>query len=299
MLDISSENIYCIIRKREVNMYLVRFKKKPIILMGIALFVLAFQGLAETEATSKGIILGYVYEYDGTTPIPGAVIKVKNALTGSEYESSVSDQRGIFKITGVESGIYKYSVATPSGEFIADSEFGLKMTESTTAKLAINVTPYSKKIDASIAGMPPPREVEGETFVGRVVEFDPNTRLAEIFIMQNNLEIKDQIHTLGEFTDFYQKVGSLEVKESLVRTAVPGQTALVHLEDMAQVGDAVYVTASRAPFPFLAPLAGVATVVAGSSLVAYNFGRSNRIREECEPCSPFQTRTLKSRKKNR
>lgn len=268
-------------------------------MLAVVLFLFVFHSLVEAEAATKGVILGYVYNYDETTPIPGAIIKVRNALTGSEYESSVSDHRGIFKITGVESGIYKYSVETPLGEFVADSEFGLKMAESATAKMAINVTPYSKKIDSSIAGMPAPREIEGETFVGRVVEFDPNTRLAEIFIMQNHLEIKDKIHTLGESTNFYQKIGSLEVEETLVRTAVPGQTALIHLDGMAQVGDAVYVAASRAPFPFLTPLAGVATVVAGSSLVAYNIGKTNRIREECEPCSPFQTTTFKSRQKNR
>jgi hypothetical protein len=255
--------------------------------------------LAEAKAAANGVILGYVYGDDGTTPIPGALIKVKNALTGSEYVSSVSDHQGVFMITGLESGIYGYSVATPAGEYVADSEFGLKMTESDTAKLTINVTPYGKKIGSSIADMPAPREIEGETFVGRVVEFDPQTRMAEIFIMQNNLEIKDKIHALGEYTDFYQKIGSLEVEETLVRTAVPGQTALIHLDSMAQIGDAVYVTGSRAPFALMAPLAGVATVVAGSSLVAYNVGQSSIVKEECEPCSPFQTTTAKTRKKNR
>lgn len=275
--------------------------KKRLVITAVMFVVSAFilQGWMEASETTNGMILGYIFGQDGTTPVPGAVVRVKNTVSGIELQSSVSDQHGIFSISGIENGVYQFAVETLDGEFVASSAFGVKLTESGDVKLALNITPYGRKLEAAIADMPAPKEIEGETFIGRVVNFNPETMLAEIFVMQGRLEWDDSIHALGELTDFYQKVDALEVNESEVRSAVPGQTALLQLQQTAKVGDAVYVAASRVPFAFLAPLAGVATVVAGSSMVAYNIG-ARHIPDWCEPCSPFKTdEKVKKRKKNR
>lgn len=266
----------------------------------LALFAFSIAGFSEAAETAKGNIVGYVFEYDSTIPIKGAVVRAKNLSTGTEYRSTASDGKGVFSIAGIESGIYHYAVTTPEGEYTAEDSFGLKVEADETAKIAINVKPYAKSAKYGADSFTPAESIEGETFIGRIVAFDANTKLAEVFVMQGRLEWDDKIHALGEETDFYQKVDSLEVDDSEARVAVPGEMALIELDNPVQVGDAVYVSGSRAPLAFLAPLAGVAAVVAGSSMVAYNIGKTQHIPDWCEPCSPFKyDQRTKSRKKNR
>ncbi len=268
-----------------------KYKSWLFLLISLSVFVFGLQGFVEATNTGKGLIVGYVYEMDGTTPIAGAVVKVKNVSTGSEYESSVSDISGVFNIVGMEGGVYQYTVITPKGDFVADEMFGVNMNGSETAKIAINVASYENKVDAAIANMPAPKEIEGETFIGRIIDFDANTKLAEIFVMQGALEIDAKMHALGEQTDFYQKVTSIGVGEYEALRVSPGQTATVPLNYEAQAGDAVYIAqAGKSLLPFLLAPVGVAAVVAGSSTIAYNMG-SARINEECIPCSPFNTGT--------
>src|SRR4030042_5062751 len=68
----------------------------------------------------KGNIIGFLYAQDGTTPLEGAVVKFKNLTSGMGFESSKSDTYGIFKLQGIEKGMYAYGVVTPEGNFNAD-----------------------------------------------------------------------------------------------------------------------------------------------------------------------------------
>ena len=281
------------IKKRELTMS--KCAVKNVFLFTLLLAVIAFStaGFAEAAETAKGNIVGYVFEYDSTIPIEGAVVRAKNLSTGTEYRSTASDGKGVFSIAGIESGIYHYAVLTPEGEYTAEDSFGLKVRDNETAKIAINVKPYAKSAKYGADSFAPAESIEGETFIGRIVAFDANTKLAEVFVMQGRLEWDDKIHALGEETDFYQKIDSLEVNDSEARVAVPGEMAVVELENPAQAGDAVYVAGSRAPMmALLAPLAGVAAVVAGSAGLAYNMGvnSTSHIPDWCWPCAPSEFR---------
>lgn len=250
-------------------------KKASSLITLVIFFICFFTNFTFAAEPNNGVILGHVYDYDGSTPISGAVVKIKNSSSGTVYESTVSDTKGMFSILGIESGIYQYSVSMPGGDFIADDVFGVKVTENDTAKISINVIPYEKKVDSAVIGTSPAPVIEGETFIGRVVDFDEATSTADIFVMQGVLQKNDKIHALGEKTNFYQKVVDIIIEDSEVKKVNPGQTATLNFHHEASVGDAVYVAdrSGSSIIPFvLAPAVGVATIVGGSKFVAYKMG---------------------------
>ena len=96
------------------------------------------------ESTGKGNIIGFVYDKDGTTPLDGAIVKFLNVATDAVYESSTSDNNGLFKVIGIENGIYIFGVLTPQGDFMLDDLIGVKVQEHETAKLSISLMPMEE-----------------------------------------------------------------------------------------------------------------------------------------------------------
>jgi len=270
------------------------YKKSIVLGVGLLFLFGTFPGLIQASESDRGVILGYVFDYDGTSPISGAVVKIKNTANGSVYESSVSDTSGVFNILGIETGIYQYSVSMPDGEFIADDVFGVRLSDNDTAKIAISVAPYSKKLDAAIINASPAPDIEGETFIGRVVDYDASTGAADIFVMQGSLQSSDKIHALGETTDFYQGVNDLALESASVKKVSPGETASMTLHNEAQVGDAVYVAQKRGVgiLPFVlggaAGVAGAARIVSGNNVVTYD--QVATVNEEVTQASAFKNK---------
>lgn len=266
--------------------------RKTILICLVGLFLVSsIPGIVSGNEASKGVILGHIYSFDGTTPIKGAVIKVINTSSRNEHMSSVSDENGLFNITGIESGIYMYSVSVPEGNYVADDVFGVKVSENDTARISISITPYDERVESVIAEASPAPEIEGETFIGRVIEFDESSGEAGIFVMQNVLKKNDRIHALGDRTDFYQKVKNIKIEDNDVNKVDPGKTATIKLEIGASPGDAVYVADNKGGsiLPFiLGASAGVATIVGGSKVVAYKMGTA--INEQVRATSGFKTK---------
>lgn len=253
------------------------------VLMGAIFLLSPFTGVASGgPAGLKGNVIGFLYDRDGTTPLEGAVVKFKSLTSGTIYESTKSDTYGIFKIQGIESGIYTYGVATGQGEFNADNIVGLKVSENETAKLSISVNPYEKDVAAAVSEIYQNQESNGETLVGTIAEFNPNTRLAQVQIVQGMLRLKDRIHAKGKSTNFYQDVGTLMVGSSAAGRVLKGQTAGVRLERDAKAGDLVYVVSDKKLFPiFLAPL-GVAAVIGANEAVTFGI---IKVKDQQEPVS--------------
>jgi len=230
-------------------------------------FLVCFSIQAYGAEVSRGNILGFIFSEDGTTPVAGAVVKARNISTGNIYESNASDLNGVFKIQGIESGIYVYGVQTEAGEFNSDGMIGIKVGDDTTAKMAIAITPFEKKIKEDIEAGLEANTIEGETLVGRIIDYNPESGLAEVYILQGVLAQKEKIHAVGVETDFYQKVNDLSVDENKVKSAAVGETANIKLENSASTGDFLYVVAERG-FALLAVVpVGVAALVGASAAV--------------------------------
>lgn len=215
------------------------------------------------QAPAKGNLLGFVYGQDGTTPFAGAVVMVKNISTGRVYESVASDNLGVFKVQGLETGLYALGVTSPKGDFNSTDLVGVAANE--TSKVAIALSPYEQDVQKAIVQVNKDQQEEGESRIGPVVNFVAGGSQADVFIERGLLQSGDRIRVKGPNTDFYQDAKSLMVNGASVRKAFVGQNCLLKLNKPAVTGDIVYVVCKRGIPPFfLAPL-GIAAVVAGSA----------------------------------
>ena len=262
-------------------------RKSRFLFIGIAIaFLLVCSPLfLKSENIAKGNVIGFVYDRDGTTPLEGAAVKFKNVSTSEVYESSKSDSFGIFKIEGLEKGIYIYGVVTAKGDFNANGLVGVRIGENETAKLSISLTPYEKKVASAIQEVYREQKPGGESLVGRVVNYDPDTRIAEVFITNGLLRMDDMIYARGENTDFYQDVKYLEIEDSPVKNLFSGQTAFLAVKKEVKNGDLIYKVWEKGILPIFSRPIGDASVIAGDSRVVYG-----TFEISCgwwKPCSPF------------
>jgi len=235
----------------------------------ISFLICLFPVYSGAEASPRGNVIGFLYAKDGTTPLEGAVVKFKNLTSGIVFESSQTDQYGIFKVLGIEKGVYSYGIATADGNFNADNLVGFKVGENETAKLSIAVDPYDKETAEAISEISKDLEKNGEALVGMIADFNPATKMAQIQVVKGVLQVNDKIHAKGKATNFYQEVDTLMLGASKAKRVLKGQTGAVMLERNAQAGDLVYVVPAKKIFPFfLAPL-GIAAVIGGNEAVTY------------------------------
>jgi len=252
---------------------MIKRTKSNFILVGLAVLLLCFPLMLRSENNAKGNIIGFVYGQDGTTPLEGAVVKVKNIATGKIYESSKSDVNGVFTIVGIDSGVYLYGVLTPEGEFSSENYFGLRVSEGETAKLSIALTPYEQKVAAAMQEVYSQQAESGESLVGTVIDYNSNNSTAEVLIVKGLLQRNDKIHAKGKATNFYQLVEQMMLGNAPVSRLFAGQKANLKVKKPVKNGDLVYVVCKRGLLPFLRPL-GLAALIGGSAGIIVLGGRN-------------------------
>lgn len=236
-----------------------------VVFSGLIAAVLIFYSpqVLKGQVPSRGNLLGFVYGQDGTTPLSGAVVMVKNISSGRVYESAASDGLGIFKVQGLETGLYALGVTSPSGSFNSTDLVGVAANE--TAKIAIALNPYESAVREAVQQVNKDQQEKGESRIGHVVAFIAGGGQADVFIERGLLQSGDRIHVKGVNTDFYQDARGLMIQGASVRKAMAGQNCMLPLIKPCVAGDIVYVVCKRGIPPFfLAPL-GIAAVVAGSA----------------------------------
>jgi hypothetical protein len=221
--------------------------------------------LLRSAEVSKGSILGFVYDEDGTTPLEGAVVEFKDISTGALYESSKSDSLGVFKIEGIEKGLYVYGVRTAQGDFNSDGTIGVRIRENETAKLSISLAPYEKKVASAIEEVYEEQRIKGKSLVGTIVNYSPDTGIAEVSIMKGLLRLEDRIQAKGENTDFYQDGNLFAVEGSFAENLFAGQTASLAVKNRVEIGDLIYTVAKSGILPLFSSPSGSASVITTSS----------------------------------
>ena len=229
--------------------------------------ILCSASFLRSGEVSKGSILGFVYDEDGTTPLEGVVVEFKDISTGAVYESSKSDSLGVFKIEGVEKGLYIYGVRTAQGDFNSDGTIGVIIRENETAKLSISLTPYEKRVASAIKEVYEEQRIKGKSLVGTVVNYSPDTRVAEVSIMKGLLRLEDRIQAKGENTDFYQDGNLFEVEGSFVKNLFAGQTAFLAVKNRVEIGDLIYTVFKSGILPLFTSPSGNASVITGNSQI--------------------------------
>lgn len=128
-----------------------RSKLLTVILIVSFVFLYSAYGL-EAKETGKGNMIGFVYQEDGTTPVEGAAVKLRNVATGTGYESTESDKLGIFKVEGVEEGLYLVGVSAEEGDFNVNNLIGIRGNE--TAKVSLALKPAQGEEEAKPKAKP-------------------------------------------------------------------------------------------------------------------------------------------------
>ncbi|MGD0783683.1 MAG: carboxypeptidase-like regulatory domain-containing protein, partial [Candidatus Aminicenantales bacterium] len=121
------------------------------------------------QAPARGNLIGYIYDKDGTTPVPSAVLKLRNISSGSIYEAPATDKAGFFKVENLAKGIYNFGISTAAGDFNSNELVGI--IENETTKLSISLSPYENEIRQSMQEIAREQSVkENEARIGRVVQ---------------------------------------------------------------------------------------------------------------------------------
>lgn len=230
-------------------------------------------------AGGKGNLVGFVFSNNGSTPLQGAVVRVRNVTSGTVYESGKTDTSGVFKFEGLTQGVYAVGVSSTDGSFNGADFIGVAAGE--TAKVSISLQPYTEAEASAAAVMARDQQDKSESYIGRVVSFSPDTREANVFIERGIVQSGDRIHIKSQATNIYQYVKMLVSSGARMDRVASGQTMTVPVKNSCRSGDFVYVCCKRGVPPlFLAPL-GVAAIVGGSaSLVTL---------EQEEEISPYKT----------
>ncbi|MBD3415362.1 MAG: hypothetical protein GF421_13155 [Candidatus Aminicenantes bacterium] len=246
-------------------------KKYTSIVLCFALIVLYLPNLAKAEENKTGNLTGFVFGEDGTIPVEGAVVTLRNVSTGQVYKSPGTDNQGTFKVEQMQTGMYVMGVTSESGNFNADDLVGVR--EGKTEKISIALKQYEEGSEDTEKGKNG-QDRKGEELVGRVIEYEPNSQIAIVEIIEGvELRKEDEIHALKpdeeeseSETDFYQIVNVLTLNDEPIKKAKEGQIVAIYMEEDVLPGDLVYLVKRKGIVPiFLIPI-GAALVVGAVTL---------------------------------
>jgi len=133
------------------------------------------------KETGKGNFVGFIYGADKTTPLEGAVVKIRNITTGSVYESEDANNLGVVKLEGIDEGLYVVGIISEEGDFNFDHWLGIRANE--TSKVSFALKPTDQEKEPAIKDEKCPRgdwyipEVEGECDEG--YKWNPETERCE------------------------------------------------------------------------------------------------------------------------
>ena len=74
-------------------------------------------GLSSTVFAKEGYVAGKVYDFDKTTPLKDAVIRLTSVATGKSVEEKSKDE-GCYSFKKVEEGTYSVSVSVNGKEYV-------------------------------------------------------------------------------------------------------------------------------------------------------------------------------------
>ena len=201
----------------------------------LALILMLLPPALIAQGSPSGSLIGYVFEKDGSTPVAGAVIAVKNVTSGVVTEAGRSDPLGLFRVPGLDPGLYALGVTSEKGGFNSQDFFGVSAGQ--TAKITIALDPYDSATSAAASAIIKEQRDKGEAFIGKVARYLPDTSEAEILVEIGLIQAEDRIHVKGRTTDFYQDMRALKAYGARTKRVTSGYTAVVRVSKPCEQGD--------------------------------------------------------------
>jgi len=244
------------------------FPLKFLSLAGALVLLLGvFAAPVASQTTARGHLLGTIYDRDATTPIAGAVVKLRNITTGSLYEAPPTDKTGTFRLENLAKGIYNFGITTNAGDFNSNELIGI--IENETTKISISLNTYEGQVRQDMQEIAREQSAkDNESRIGRVVQYVPASQEAVVFIEKGALQVDDRIRVRGITTNFYQNVETMGLEGVKVKRALAGQNPYVKIVSEAQTGDSVYLVCKKGVPPFFLTPCGIASVIGGAGLIA-------------------------------
>jgi hypothetical protein len=112
------------------------------LVVAFLLLLVPTTGSAQTQPTSyarQGTLQGTVYTEGMKSRVMSAIVKVRNLNNQKEYASQPTDDKGGYKILGIEEGWYTLGVSTAAGDF--NLNYGVYVKAGETAKLSVEMLP--------------------------------------------------------------------------------------------------------------------------------------------------------------
>ena len=191
----------------------------------LALVLMLTSSVATPQESVKGNLIGFVFGADGSTPVAGAVVVVKNLTTGVVTEAGESDGLGVFKVPGLNVGLYALGVRSAAGSYNSQDFFGIAAQQ--TAKISIALSPYDQTAMAGAAAVIKEQRAKGEAYIGKVVKYHPETKEAEVLVEIGLIQSADRIHVKGPATDFYQDMKNLKAYGAKTKRVTSGYTVIL------------------------------------------------------------------------
>ncbi len=113
----------------------------------LVMLLTAILCVSQEQPRTRSTLIGYVFEKNGTTPVEEATVWIKRLPTGDLQASGPSDREGMFRIDGVQKGIYVFSVSTPRGNFNGQSFLGIRALAEEYGKMHVVLSPFPEKGD--------------------------------------------------------------------------------------------------------------------------------------------------------
>lgn len=101
-----------------------------LLLITTILFLFLPGGALAQSVAERGSLLGFVYGADKKVPLENAVVKIRHLKERKEYQSSPTDENGIFQIQGIEEGRYILGVTSRDENFNFDYSIFIKAKET-------------------------------------------------------------------------------------------------------------------------------------------------------------------------
>ena len=87
----------------------------------------------------NGSLVGHIFNEDMRTPVPNAIVKLRNVATQKEYESEPTGSEGTYVIPAIEEGRYVMGVLGPGGSY--NFHYSILIKADAMAKLSLAMKP--------------------------------------------------------------------------------------------------------------------------------------------------------------
>ena len=260
---------------------------KRILILISTSFIFSFMLFSAIDDPITGNLIGHIYNQDGSTPLEGASLALRNVATGKVYMSPKSGLDGTVLLEDVEKGFYKIGILTADGGFYTKDLMGLNIRGESTETIAVSINPYSQKEAKAVNELYKDLyDEDEEAIIGNVLQYFPETGMAQVELVKGVLKKDAVVYFRGFTYNFRQEVATILLDGKEVEEAYEGDIVLVNVKMPCEIGDLVFLCEKQI-LPFIIWGRPLGLLILGAATAGVTYGIYKAIKEEPET-SPFQ-----------